>query len=350
MVSEREFGKLPTGERVGIFHLENKNGAYAEVLQFGALLVKICVPDRKGALRDVLLGYDSLDGYLVNDPFFGACVGRSCNRIADAAFFIDGKKIQLTPNDNENNLHSGPEGFEKKLWEVREIRKAENSITLGRICPDGENGFPGNFDVTVTYTLTEENELKLVYNGVCDKKSAANMTNHSYFNLKGEGSGSAMDQYLTIHAESYVPVRKGSIPLGVYAPVERTPFDFREAKPMGRDIEEEHEQLKLTGGFDHHFAAEGYDGKTVREIAKAWSEDSGICLTVLTDCPGVQFYAANFVIGEHGKNGHIYEPRMGFCLETQKEPNAVNVPEFHSPVLEAGEPYHSETVFAFSIK
>ena len=350
MVTQRTFGTLPSGEEVQIYHLENKSGAFAEVLQFGAILVKLCVPDRDGRLTDVVLGYDDLAGYEVNGCFFGATIGRSGNRIAQSRFTLDGKKIVLTPNEGVNNLHSGPDGFEKKMWTASEISEDKNAVTFSRISTDGENGFPGEFSVSVTYEMTEENELRIVYGGVCDQTTIANMTNHSYFNLAGEGSGSAMDQYLTIHAEQYTPVGEGSIPLGENAAVEGTPMDFRKAHKIGDEIEADFEQLRITGGYDHNYVTDGYNKASIREIAEAWSEKTGIQMNVLTDCPCVQFYAANFVDQEHGKNGHVYNKREAFCLETQVEPNAVNVENFHSPILEAGERYYSETIYRFSVK
>ena len=350
MVTQRTFGTLPSGEEVQIYHLENKSGAFAEVLQFGAILVKLCVPDRDGRLTDVVLGYDDLAGYEVNGCFFGATIGRSGNRIAQSRFTLDGKEIVLTPNEGANNLHSGPDGFEKKMWTASEISEDKNAVTFSRISPDGENGFPGEFNVSVTYEMTEENELRIVYGGVCDQTTIVNMTNHSYFNLAGEGSGSAMDQYLTIHAEQYTPVGEGSIPLGENAAVEGTPMDFRKAHKIGDEIEADFEQLRITGGYDHNYVTDGYNKASIREIAEAWSEKTGIQMNVLTDCPCVQFYAANFVDQKHGKNGHVYNKREAFCLETQVEPNAVNVENFHSPILEAGERYYSETIYRFSVK
>ena len=350
MVTQRTFGTLPSGEEVQIYHLENKSGAFAEVLQFGAILVKLCVPDRDGRLTDVVLGYDDLAGYEVNGCFFGATIGRSGNRIAQSRFTLDGKEIVLTPNEGANNLHSGPDGFEKKMWTASEISEDKNAVTFSRISPDGENGFPGEFNVSVTYEMTEENELRIVYGGVCDQTTIANMTNHSYFNLAGEGSGSAMDQYLTIHAEQYTPVGEESIPLGENAAVEGTPMDFRKAHKIGDEIEADFEQLRITGGYDHNYVTDGYNKASIREIAEAWSEKTGIQMNVLTDCPCVHFYAANFVDQEHGKNGHVYNKREAFCLETQVEPNAVNVENFHSPILEAGERYYSETIYRFSVK
>ena len=350
MVTQRTFGTLPSGEKVQIYHLENKSGAFAEGLQFGAILVKLCVPDRDGRLTDVVLGYDDLAGYEVNGCFFGATIGRSGNRIAQSRFTLDGKEIVLTPNEGANNLHSGPDGFEKKMWTASEISEDKNAVTFSRISSDGENGFPGEFNVSVTYEMTEKNELRIVYGGVCDQTTIANMTNHSYFNLAGEGSGSAMDQYVTIHAEQYTPVGEGSIPLGENAAVEGTPMDFRKAHKIGDEIEADFEQLRITGGYDHNYVTDGYNKASIREIAEAWSEKTGIQMNVLTDCPCVQFYAANFVDQGHGKNGHVYNKREAFCLETQVEPNAVNVENFHSPILEAGERYYSETIYRFSVK
>ena len=259
MVTQRMFGTLPSGEEVQIYHLENKAGAYAEVLQYGAILVKLCVPDKDGKLTDVVLGYDELAGYEKNGCFFGATIGRSGNRIAGSRFMLDGKEVRLTPNEGPNNLHSGPDGFEKKMWTASAVSEEKNAVTFSRISPDGENGFPGEFDVSVTYEMTEDNEIRIVYAGVCDKTTIANMTNHSYFNLAGEGSGSAMDQYLTIHAEQYTPVGEGSIPVGENAPVEGTPMDFRKAHPIGDEIEADFEQLKLTGGYDHNYVTDTSD-------------------------------------------------------------------------------------------
>ena len=312
-VSERKFGVLQTGETVKIFHLENKSGAYAEVTDFGAILVKVCVPDKDGTLTDVVLGYDDLASYEVNGCFFGSTIGRNGNRIGGAKFSVNGKEVVLAQNENDNNLHSGPDGFEKKLWKVAEISDDKNSVIFNRISPDGENG--------------------------------------SYFNLNGEGSGTAMDQYLTIHAKYYTPVADShSIPTGVYEEVAGTPMDFRTAKQIGQDIEAEFEQLKFTGGYDHNYVTDNYAKGNRRLIATAYSDTTGIAMDVTSDCPCVQFYAANFVENEHGKNGHTYNKRDAFCLETQVEPNAVNVEDFHSPILNAGEQYDSVTAYHFYIR
>lgn len=350
-VSEKKFGELSTGEEVFIYRLENKKGAYAEVTQFGAILVKLCVPDRHGKLTDVVLGYDDPSSYETNGCFFGATIGRSGNRIAGAKFSILGKEVLLSKNENDNNLHSGPDGFEKKVWSVSEMVQDKNSVTFSRISPDGENGFPGEFRVSVKYEFTEENELKIFYNGVSDKDTVANMTNHSYFNLAGEGSGDVLDQCLCIRAHYYNPVcDEHSIPTGENEAVEGTPMDFLKMKPIGQDIKSDFLQLQYTGGYDHNFVTDNYAPGNVRLIAEAYCPKSGILMEASSDCPGVQFYAGNFIEGKHGKNGHVYGKRNGFCLETQVEPNAVNEENFHSPILEAGERYSSMTSYRFYVK
>lgn len=350
-VTERKFGELRTGEEVRLFHLENASGAYAEVLDYGALLVKVCVLDKNGSLVDVVLGYDDLESYEKNGCFFGAVIGRSGNRIEGGKFLLDGQEVILAKNENENNLHSGPDGFEKKMWKVEEIAEEKNSLTLYRISPDGENGFPGEFRIAVKYELTDNNELKITYQGVSNKTTVANLTNHSYFNLSGEGSGDVLGQYLTIHGKYYTPVRDSqSIPTGVYEEVKGTPMDFTREKTIGADIDADFQQLLYTGGYDHNYVTDNYAKGSVRLIASAYSPVTGIAMDVVSDCPGVQFYAGNFIQNEKGKNGHIYEKRHGFCLETQVEPNAVNVEVFHSPVIDAGEVYHSVTGYRFYVK
>lgn len=350
-VTERKFGELSSGEEITIFRLENKNGAYAEVMQFGAILVKLCIPDKDGVLTDVVLGYDDLKSYETNGCFFGATIGRNGNRIEGAKFSISGKEYKLAANENGNNLHSGPDGFEKKIWKIAQVSQEKNSVTFARISPDGENGFPGEFRISVRYEFTQDNELKIFYRGICDEDTVANMTNHSYFNLKGEGSGSVLDQLLCIHAQYFTPVRdSASIPVGTQEPVEGTPMDFRKMKTIGQDIEADFDQLKFTGGFDHNYVTDSFAPGSIRRIASAYCEESGIAMDVSSDCPCVQFYAGNFVNGEKGKNGHTYEKRSGFCLETQVEPNAINEESFHVPIVEAGDPYCSTTSYRFYVK
>ena len=348
-VTKSLFGNLSTGEPVTLYHIENASGDYADVIDYGAILVRLAVPDKDGKCTDVVLGYDDAKQYEVNSCFFGAVIGRNGNRIADARFTIDGRTYTLAANENANNLHSGPNGFEKKFWDG-EVVEGRNAVRFSRVSPDGENGFPGEFKVSVTYELTEDHAISLTYEGVSDQATVANLTNHSYFNLDGEGSGEILDHLLMIHAGAFNAVAdSASIPTGELRDVEGTPMDFRQPKKIGLEIGADYEQLCFTGGYDHNFILDGYQKGTVREIASACSEKSGIAMTVLSDQPCVQFYAGNFIKDQTGKNGHTYTKRSGFCLETQVEPNAVNEPSFHSPVIAAGEKYRSCTIYRFTV-
>ncbi|MBQ9063943.1 MAG: galactose mutarotase [Blautia sp.] len=349
-VAVRKFGNLSTGEGISIYHIENSSGAYIEAIPYGAILVKVCVPDRNNELKDVVLGYDDPAQYEVNGCFFGATIGRNGNRIANAAFTIGGKEYHLAVNENCNNLHSGPNGFEKKMWDVT-VPEEGNSVVFSRVSPDGENGFPGEFCVSVTYTLTDDNTLCIHYEGTSDQDTVANLTNHSYFNLHGEGCGKVTDQILRINASCYTPVcDSAAIPTGEAAKTAGTPMDFTEFKPIGRDIGLDFDQLKYTGGFDHNYVTDDYAPGKVRVIAEAYSEKTGIAMEVSSDLPCVQFYAGNAIGEEKGKNGHVYRSRDGFCLETQTEPNSVNQEGFHSPVISAGEKYQSTTAYRFFVK
>ncbi len=337
------FGTLPDGRDVYAYVLENKNGMKIKVIEYGAILVSVWVPDKKGVLRDVVLGYDTLQEYEKNGSFFGSTIGRSGNRIAGASFFIGDKKVQLTPNEGENNLHSGPEGFEKKLWDS--CQKG-NSVVFSRLSADGENGYPGDFQVSVTYTLTEEDEVQIDYQAVCDQDTVANMTNHSYFNLAGQDGGKILGQKVKLCAGCYIPVDECSIPTGEIADVAGTPMDFREEKEIGSEIESDFVQLRRTGGYDHTYVLDKPLG-SYGKMAEAFCRESGIRMEAYTDCPGVQFYTGNFIEKECGKAGAAYEPRCGYCFESQYYPNAVNEPSFPSPVLKAGETYRSRTGYRF---
>ena len=340
------FGVLPDGREVYAFDLENTKGMKMRVIEYGAILTSLEVFDREGQLRDVVLGYDCLEDYMVNGCFFGSTIGRSGNRIQGACFQLGDRQVKLTPNEGENNLHSGPEGFEKKLWKGEQ---QGNSVKFSRVSPDGENGFPGNFQISVTYTLTEDNQVEIAYQGSCDQDTVANLTNHSYFNQAGHESGAALNQLVKIFAGSYTPVDNASIPTGEIASVEGTPMDFREEKEIGRDIEADFSQLKATGGYDHNYVLDKPLG-TYGPMAEAWCRESGIYMKAYTDCPGVQFYAGNFIENETGKGGAFYPARSGYCFESQYYPNAVNVPAFPSPVLKAGETYRSKTAYQFFVR
>ena len=346
-VSERKFGILQTGETVKIFHLENKSGAYAEVTDFGAILVKVCVPDKDGTLTDVVLGYDDLASYEVNGCFFGSTIGRNGNRIGGAKFSVNGKEVVLAQNENDNNLHSGPDGFEKKLWKVAEISDDKNSVIFNRISPDGENGFPGEFDVSVKYEFTEDNELRIHYQGICDEPTVANMTNHSYFNLAGHASGTIDNQILQINSEFYTPNDSECMPTGEVLSVMGTPFDFRAPKPIGQDINADFEQIEMFGGYDHNFAI---SGRGYRLCAIAKCLENGITMEVYTDKPGVQLYTSNGLPEGIYKEGAKYSTHQAFCLETQYFPNGMKNSHFIAPILKVGDEYNFTTEYKFIVK
>ncbi len=347
-VVKYEFGMTKDKEMVSKYRLQNQSGAYIEVLDYGAILHSVVVPDKEGSMKDVVLGYDKVEGYENGTCFFGATIGRNGNRIAKGKFVINGKEYQMVQNENVNNLHSGPNGYESRMWSVKEINDTENSITFGLNSPDKDQGFPGNFDISLKYEMSEDNELIIHYTGVCDQDTVANMTNHSYFNLNGHEDGSNADLLLTIHADAFTPVQdSASIPTGEIAPVAGTPMDFTKAKPIGRDIDTDFEQLNFTGGYDHNYVLNDYEPGVERVIAKVYSEKTGITMEVSTDLPGVQFYAGNFVKHEEGKNGAIYGKRSALCLETQYYPDSINQENFQSPVLKQGQAYNTVTIYRF---
>lgn len=349
-MEKKYFGKMKDGSDVYTYSFTNENNMTMTVADLGAILVNILVPDKEGVLRDVTLGYDTPQEYVDNTCFFGAVVGRSGNRIDKARFEINGKPYQMAVNDNENNLHSGPNFFHARKWLVKSVDEAKNSITFELLSPDGDQGFPGNFRVELTYTLTSDNEIVLHYSGSSDADTVANMTHHAYFNLAGHDGGRIEDQILTICADRYTPVRDGqAIPTGELAPVEGTPMDFRTAKPIGRDINADFQQLKFVLGYDHNYVLNGESG-TLRKMAEAYSEKTGIVMEAYTDCCGVQFYAGNCITEHTGKGGASYGPRKGFCLESQYYPNSINQEGFPKPVLRAGEQYETVTSYKFSVK
>lgn len=351
-IIKREFGKSQNGKEVFLYEVKNQNGASVQVTDYGAILVRVNVPDKNGIMTDVVLGYDNVEGYQVNSQNFGAPIGRSGNRIGNAKFVLNNKEYQLFVNDNRNNLHSGPDYYHVRVWEVSKIDEEKNSITFKLFSPDGDQGFPGNFTVYVTYTLTEENAVEIHYEGESDADTIANMTNHSYFNLAGHqaGMGKMLAHYMQIFAEEYTPISDfEAIPTGEYAKVEGTPMDFRTPKIIAKDLEADFEQLNFTGGYDHNYVLCREKG-TMRQAAEVYSEDTGIVMDVYTDLPGIQFYAGNFIGHEKGKGGYVYTKRSGFCLETQYYPNAMNQEGFASPELKAGEKYDTTTIYKFSVK
>ena len=343
-VVKEKFGITEDGKEVYSFTLTNVNGMQAKIINYGAILVSLLVADKNGNVEDVVLGYDSLEKYYGNGSFFGATIGPSANRIAGASFEIGGTTYQIDSNDGGNNLHSHKEeGYHKKVWNATE---GSDSVTLTLEGKDGEMGFPGNKKVSVTYSLSDDNALKLSYHVTSDADTIINMTNHTYFNLAGHKAGKIEDHLLRMNASHYTPTVPGSIPTGEIAPVEGTPMDFTHAKPIGRDINADCGQLKMAQGYDHNFVIDGADG-TLREIAEAEDPKSGRIMKVFTDLPGVQFYAGNGIAEEIGKDGVVYGPRMGFCLETQYYPDNIHQPAFPQAVFGPGKDYDSVTIYQF---
>lgn len=341
-----DFGKTGDGRSVEKYTLKNAAGMEVDVITLGAALQAIRVPDKNGKIRDVLLGYDTAEQYENVNGYLGAVIGRNGNRIANAQVTIEGTTYQLEANDNENNLHSGADGFHAAIWNVTEADDAH--VVFAYHSPDGEQGFPGNMDVTVTYTLDADGALGLLYRAKSDRTTVANFTNHAYFNLNGHESGTMLDQTLEILASYYTPVADGkAIPTGEIASVSGTPMDFRQPTVIGARIGDDFEQIRYTGGYDHNYVLDKADG-TLQLAARAKSEESGIRMDVYTTCVGVQFYAGNFVGGQKGKGGTDYVNRQGFCLETQFFPNSVNEKNFKQPFIAAGEEFVSETKYCFS--
>ena len=337
---KQSFGILPDGTQTTLYTITSGR-LTATVTDYGAHLVSLLVPDRDGNISDVVLGFDDANGYRTgNGGYLGATVGRNANRIKGSSFMIGDTKIRMTPNEGENNLHSGPHGFHQRLWDVERLH--HNSITLHLLSPQGDQGFPGKADIYVTYSLEKGRELRIRYDAVCDGDTVMNMTNHSYFNLAGhEKTDAAMNQELIIPGRFFNPDDAENIPTGELRNVEGTPMDFRMAKPIGRDINTPYEPLELQGGYDHNWEAFCTPCAILRDPG------SGREMAVSTDCPGIQFYAGNF-LNETGKGGIAYGFRQGVALETQFYPDAVHHPEWPQPFVKAGAHYHSETTYKFS--
>jgi aldose 1-epimerase len=343
--TKKTFGYTDEKEEVFLYTIENKNGMRMAVTDYGAILVSLFVPDKEGNQKDVVLGYDDLEAYKTNFDMLGTTVGRNVNRIKEGKFEIDGEFYQLDINENGNNIHSHMDrGFHKVLWKPQMI--ADNSITLFYHSPDGENGFLGNLDISITYTLTESNGLILSYYGISDKKTLINLTNHSYFNLAGYETGDILDTLVWINADCYTPVEKDSIPTGEIEPVEGTPMDFRKPKSIGAEIRADFEQLKRVHGYDHNFVLNGQKCG-VRKAATAESPKTGIKMAVYTDLPGLQFYAGNTTRDIMGKGHCLITKNSGFCMESHYYPNSINIPHFPQPVFAKGEEYKTTTIYQF---
>jgi aldose 1-epimerase len=340
---------MPDGTAVKQFTLTNGSGAEVRAITYGAILVSIKVPDRTGRLGDVVIGHDSLDGYLTRSRFFGALVGRYGNRIGGAQFTLDGRTYTLAKNNGPNHLHGGLKGFDKVVWQGSVNKDSRGpSVSFTRTSPDGEEGYPGALAVRVTYTLTDRNEVILDYQATSDKPTIVNLTNHSYFNLSGEGSGDVLGHRVSIDADAYTPVDAGQIPTGEIAPVAGTPFDFRVETPIGARIDADHEQLRIGSGYDHNFVLRRGGG--LAHAVRVVDPSSGRTMDVSTTEPGVQFYTGNKLDGSYnGKSGHVYGKRSALCLETQHFPDSPNKPAFPSTVLRPGQEYRSTTVYAFGV-
>ncbi len=337
------FGALSDGREVTAYRISNKAGSEAVLLDYGCTLQSLLVPDRDGKLIDVVLGYDSAKEYEENGGFFGAGIGRVCNRIGKAAFTLDGVTYQLVPSEGKNQLHGGTKGFDRCFFDVAEV---DGGLAFTRLSPDGEEGFPGNLQVKMTVTLSDDNILTFHYEADTDKPTPVSLTNHAYYNLAGEGN--MLDHELKINAASFTPVDAESIPTGEILPVAGTPLDFTKGKAVGLDIGADMEQMKLVGGFDHNFVLDGTEQWKV--AAEVYCPRSGIAMSVQTNAPSMQFYSGNFITAKVGKKGAPLAPRYGLCLETQIHPDAVNHPNFPSPFLPVGGHYDSSTSYVFTVR
>jgi aldose 1-epimerase len=345
------FGKLEDGNQVFLYSIKNSSGMKVNIINYGAIVTHVFVPDKDGKIEDVVLGYDSLDGYVNDKVFLGAIVGRYGNRIANGKFSLDGKEYQLAKNNGENHLHGGPKGFYKVLWNAESVKSdSGESLRLKYVSKDGEEGYPGTVELTVTYTVTEANELKIDYEGKTDKPTVLNLTNHSYFNLSGDFTKTILDHELQINADRFTPVYQDSITTGELKEVKGTPFDFRKLTPVGLHINDKDEQMQFGGGYDHNWVLNNFDRK-VREIALLYHPNTGRYMEVLSDQPGLQFYSGNFLDGSFaGKNGIIYNKRTALCLEAQFFPDSPNKPHFPSVTLRPSEIYRQTTIYKFSAK
>ncbi len=338
------FGATKEGKETHLYLLENKNGVKAYVTDYGAAIVRLLIPDREGKTRDVVLGYDDAAAYERGTASFGATVGRNANRIGGAQITIDGKTYDLEKNDNgKNNLHSGSNRYNHRLWETEEQDGRHVRFMLHS--PDGDQGYPGNLDMYVTYTLDDENMLDIHYEAVPDQDTIINMTNHSYFNLNGHDSGTALRHKVILYADCFTPADAESIPTGEIAGVEDTPMDFRTAKALGDEIGADYEPLRFGGGYDHNWVLKN-NGR-FDKVAEVISEESGITMEVYTDLPGIQMYSANFLDNEPGKNGAVYGKRSAVCMETQYYPDAVHHENFPQPLCRKGDKYDTHTAYRF---
>lgn len=350
-ITQKPFGTAPGGQKVSLYTLTNRSGMVVKITNYGGIVTSILVPDRNGKLGDVVLGYDNVAGYIKGSPYFGALIGRYANRIAKGKFTLNNKTYTLAVNNGVNHLHGGKIGFDKKVWTASPVRVSNGvGLSLNLHSADMEEGYPGNLAVHVVYSLTNDNALKIVYTATTDKATVLNLTNHSYFNLNGAGSGTVLDQTMMINASRYTPIDKTSIPFGLLAPVAGTPFDFRRPHAIGARINMANLQLKNGAGYDHNFVL-NHTGNSLVLAARAYSPKTGRVLTVSTTEPGVQLYTGNFLDGTNiGKGGKAYNKRGAFCLETQHFPDSPNQKAFPTTTLRPGQVYRQTTIDKFSTR
>ena len=350
-VFQKHFGVLPEGDSVVQFIISNSNGMEVRILNYGGIVTHLMVPDKAGKVEDVVLGYDNLEGYLTLTPYFGALVGRYGNRIAKGKFTLDEVEYNLAINNGPNHLHGGIKGFDKVIWDAEVIENDDNiELKLSYLSKDMEEGYPGNLNAEVSYIIKESNEIMVVYKATTDKKTVVNLTQHSYFNLSGNSKKDILDHELEMRSSFLMPVDAGLIPTGNKMAVEGTPFDFTSPAIVGTRIDEDHDQIKLGGGYDHCMVLDKADSSALEWVVKATDKESGRVFELATTEPAVQFYSGNFLDGTiTGKNGVVYNQRYGMCFEPEHYPDSPNQSNFPSTVLSPGETYNSTTVWRFRV-
>lgn len=350
-ITKRLYGKTLEENDVSIYTLSNSKGMTAEISDFGGIVVSLCVPDKTGKIDDVVLGYENLDDYLKKGPYFGALIGRHANRIEDSKFEINGKEYNLYKNDGENHLHGGLKGFDKVLWQAEIVQNNETeALLLTYLSKDGEEGYPGNLEVKVTYTLTEDNALEIKYFAVSDKETVINLTNHSYFNLSGHASGDILKHKVMINADKFTVADKYLLPTGEISSVKGTPMDLTQLTELSKGLGSDYEQIAFANGYDHNWIL-NVSGKSPEKAAEVYDDKSGRVMEVFTTKPGIQLYTGNFLNGSDiGKGGVVYRKNNGLCLETQFFPNSLKHKHFPSPLFKAGQEYNHTTIYKFSTR